>query len=223
MYKITRKYYNSLENVKTIYYTFVNDIKTPYLLVNDILYIKGEETYVPGILDKTIKAFEYVYQNYNNYDYIIRTNISTIVNFDILRHHLIMQNNLEYTGGQTLILSWLDKPAGIVDNKYWGLKYVAGTCIIFSKRFFIKIMKDILYNNKKLDYSIIDDVAIGVFVKENYQNIKIMTMDELYKTNSNYKPKIVFYRNKNDNREHDIINMEKIVNQLLLSKNNITF
>lgn len=55
MYDITSKYYSKFKNVKTVYYKFSNQT----LLNNDILTIEGTETYLPGILDKTIKAFNY--------------------------------------------------------------------------------------------------------------------------------------------------------------------
>jgi hypothetical protein len=220
MYQITRKYYNSLQNVKTIYYTFSDNITTPYLLREDILYIKGKETYLPGILDKTIKAFIYSYKylDIDSYDYIVRTNISTIVNFNLLRHNLKL-NNLDYGGSLKLTLAWLDKASGIVDKRYWGLDYISGTAIIFSNKFFKKMVRDILYNNKKVNYSVIDDVSIGLFVRDNYPDIKLISMDNLYTDNKPYNRHTVFYRNKNENRDNDIINMNQIVSQLLLSKN----
>ena len=59
MYHITRKYYHTFENIKTVYYCFDENITDNYSLIDDILYIKGTEGYIPNILDKTIKAFQY--------------------------------------------------------------------------------------------------------------------------------------------------------------------
>ena len=48
----------------------------------DILYIYGKETYIPGILDKTIQAFDIIHNKMKiPYDFIFRTNISTFVHF----------------------------------------------------------------------------------------------------------------------------------------------
>ena len=53
MYEITRKYYKKFNNVKTIYYKFSSSIEDNYKLEDDILLIKGNESYIPGVLDKT--------------------------------------------------------------------------------------------------------------------------------------------------------------------------
>ena len=70
---ITRKYYSKFSNVKTIYYKFNEDLINEYDLKDDILIIQGKESFIPGILDKTIKAFQYIVDNYT-FDYVIRSN-----------------------------------------------------------------------------------------------------------------------------------------------------
>ena len=45
-----------------------------------MIYIKGEETFIPGILEKTLLAIKISSKNFT-YDYIVRTNISTLVNY----------------------------------------------------------------------------------------------------------------------------------------------
>ena len=60
MYDLTKKYYSKFTNVKTIYYSFDENIIHEYELNDDILRIKGKETYIPGILEKTINAFKYI-------------------------------------------------------------------------------------------------------------------------------------------------------------------
>ena len=51
------KLYN--KNVDTYYYYFDENIKDNYELIENNLKIKGKESWIPGILDKTIKAFKY--------------------------------------------------------------------------------------------------------------------------------------------------------------------
>lgn len=41
MYQTTRSYYHSFIHVKTVYYTFSSTIEDDYILIDDILYIKG--------------------------------------------------------------------------------------------------------------------------------------------------------------------------------------
>jgi hypothetical protein len=224
MYYITRKYYKNLLNVKTYYYCYSNDIDLDYKLVDDLLLIKGEETYVPGILDKTIKTFEYFINNIDEYAYIVRSDISTIINFDLLSNKLSSYFNKSiYTGGLLEKLNWYDYQGGIINNKYFGTNFIQGTCIIFTPN----IIKFIINNKNLLDYSIVDDVALAILLK-NYTNIEpfsICDYNEYYMTpninddinllkhiiNNN---NIIVYRNKNKDRNIDVSQMNMIVNIL---------
>ena len=81
MYNSTRKYYHLFENVKTYYYKYDENITNEYEIKNDIILLRGKENSIVS-LDKTLKALNIF--NCNFFDYIVRTNISTIVNFDLL-------------------------------------------------------------------------------------------------------------------------------------------
>jgi hypothetical protein len=222
MKKISEKYYNILKNVKTIYYKFDNTIKEDYKLDRNLLKIKGNETYVPGILDKTIKAFEYI-KDYD-YDYLVRSNISTIINFKLLDDGLTIKP-VEYSGGEIHNLQWLDEKGGIIDKTNWGLIFVNGTSIIFSK----KIINKLLQNKEKINYKLIDDVSIGLFMRDilNKEATIIKNGAFLYVPNTNGdKPRLtkiisekpyIFYRNRNKTRNIDVSNMKRIVNYLLQS------
>jgi len=219
MYNITSKYYVNFPNVKTIYYTYSNKIKTDYLLQNNILYIKGNETYIPGILDKTIKAFEYFNNEYMNYDYIIRSNISTIINFNLLNLQLQLEH-IDYGGGILNNLNWLDLGSGIIDKTHFGTIYGSGTSIIFSKKAFSKLLE----KKQFLRMNVIDDLSIGILFKEYIQEFNPLTF-----TNPNFfkfvdekniidilkNKKVIFYRNRNSKRENDCKQMNKIISNLL--------
>lgn len=220
MKKITQKYYNVFKNVKTIYYKFDNTIKEDYKLEDGLLKIKGNETFIPGILDKTIKAFDYV-KDYE-YDYLVRSNISTIINFKLLDDRLAIKP-VEYSGGEIHNLQWLDEKSGIIDKIYFGLQFVAGTAIIFSK----KTLRELLQNKQKINYTLIDDVSIGLFMRDILnkpaKNIKNNNFIYVPNTNGNKKRLIkiisekpyIFYRNNNIDRTIDVNNMKLIVNYLL--------
>jgi len=67
-----------------------------------------------------------------------------------------------------------------------------------------------------LDYSVVDDVSFGVFIKKYYNNLiledifkdKLLILDD--KTVINENKKYYFYRNKSLNLFNDVINMDKI-------------
>jgi len=221
MYNITRKYYSRFHNVKTIYYRFNPDIKSDYELIDDVLNIKGEETYVPGILDKTIKAFEYVNKNYT-FDYLVRSNISTIIEFDLLCEEL-QKTPIQYGAGTKMVLNWLDEASGIVDKTYFGTVYGSGTSIILSKNTLSKV----LGNKKFIHYNLIDDVSIGVLFDEQIKDVKKSFTDIRYfysvpdvngdpdKLLALIKDKpYIYYRNRQSSRKIDIEQMKIIADYL---------
>jgi hypothetical protein len=214
MYKLTSKYYKKFNYVKTIFYKFSNKYDSNYMLINDILFIKGEETNLPGILDKTIKAIEY-FKDYN-FDYLIRSNVSTIINFDLLISQLNV--NIHYASGLLLFISdsYEDINYGVIKNIYSNTHYASGTNIILSK----KLVNKILLKKNNIDYNVIDDVSIGYFIKNNFPDIKLFEIKNKFTivnesniNNLDYK-NIIFYRNRNTSRLDDVKNMKYIISNL---------
>ena len=215
MYKLTREYYKKFKNVKTIYYKFNENNKEEYELNLDILDIKGKETFIPGILDKTIKAFKYIYNHYK-FDYIVRSNISTIINFDLLTNYL-KYNKFDYGGGLKMLIHSIEKTYGIVDNSYFGKEYASGTSIIISK----EIVNEIINNQNKINYTVIDDVAIGMLFDENKKfipNEYFMMVpnfnDQNDLINEIKNKKYIFYRNRQSDRKKDLIQMITIIDNI---------
>lgn len=219
MKEITQKYYKKFENVKTIYYKYDEKINEEYLMEGDVLKIKGKETYVPGILEKTVKAMEYVEND--EYNYLVRSNISTIVDFKLLDEEL-KKNPIEYGGGLINNLQRLDENAGIKDNAHFGLNYVSGTAIIMSKN----TLKEMIKQKDKIDYKIVDDVSIGLlmrFLKKEPVLVKEGSFlivsdvngdaDKIVKMISE-KP-YIFYRNRNNDRKTDVKQMRIVIDHLL--------
>jgi len=220
MYNITNEHYKKYKNVKTVYYTFLkNDENTnekyKYDDKKNILYIKGKDTYLPGVLDKTLKAFYYFKDDYKKYDYIVRSNISSIVNFNNLCNEL-ERNPVDYGTSIYLMIhkNYRDPSCGINDDKYQGTEYASGTCIIFSKRIF----EEILLKLNLFDYSVIDDVSIGNFVKNNTK-YKLKVLNKFLISNSDiFKDKninkYILFRNRNNDRNKDIDIMKYIVKNI---------
>ena len=221
MYELTRAYYGQFTNVKTIYYHYSPDQTEEYVLIDDILRIKGTEVFGPAITVKTIKAFEYFEADLFSYDYIIRSNISTIVNYHILQRELY-KTPLDY-GGSINVIKWRDPLAGIVTDELIGLETISGICIILSTLF----VKNMLDHKQFIRFDIMDDVAIGKYAKDfgipitsftdmvqwmpnchgNYDEVKQAIGDTLYQT--------MLYRNRNDeSREIDVHQMSHIITLL---------
>ena len=215
MLKIQQKYVHKHNNVDSFFIKFDNLQNDDIIIKDDIISVKGEEKYL-SILDKTIKSFELLLSN--NYDYFIRTNISTIIDIEKLICSLENVPRTIYYGGARLNrLQWLDPPAGIINHTYWGLLFFVGFNIVLSA----DLVKIMVTNKDKFKYSIIDDVAISIFLYENVSECiinlpKYSFIPDIHPNIDNYKEiekKYVIYRNKTDNnRNDDIIMMNHFVN-----------
>jgi hypothetical protein len=239
MYKCLSELYKLYEEhtdvyVKTVYmkYTEDNNILKgeEFFLDNNILYIRGTESFLPGVLLKTLKGFRYFEKDIYNYDYVIRSNISTIINFKLLAEELRYNPIKFYGGGHKRNLQWLG--GGITDSKWFGTDYIEGTSIIFS----IEAIKYILDNINLVRKDIIDDLAFAILIREHRPDVIVQDLNPSKYAfvpcflNNNHidanaiidmvlNNKIIFYRNKCcQYREIDLIQMNIISNIL---KNNI--
>jgi len=232
MIEVTNLYYNKFKDVDTFYYCYDNTIVNEFEYKDNILYIKGSETWL-GILSKTLSALKICFDN--SYDYVIRSNCSTIVDFDNLKN-ILSSRNYNYAGFHIYDLQWIDPYSGIHDSKLFGLKYVSGTCIILSNQ----CARQLIDHSHLLDCKIVDDISIGLFLKNNCDiypenlcvevlhsaplvNSRPKTIEDyefintlIEKRINEYSP--VFYRNKSWKRGDDIHCMITIVSCLLMKK-----
>jgi hypothetical protein len=225
MMQMQRTYLNRFKNEEvTFYFTQMNNEQTTDLeIIDDFIFVKGEECFL-NILKKTVTSMKYIIQN-QNIDFLIRTNISTIINIKNLKEFLVNVPKENYYGsGIYLTLLNLAEPYGVVDNSLFGTTFGQGTCIILSK----DIVQDICDNSDKLRYDIIDDLSIGVYL--NKAKPDIINNSSVYKPSmfnselqnfKNISNNYIIYRNrafacsKNETRNDDVSNM-KYITQILL-------
>lgn len=161
MYEITSPYYQQFNDVTTVYYSYQEDLEEPFKREGDRLLIKGKEEYGPAIMEKTVRAFEYFQSTLSTYDYVVRSNISTIIRFDLLEKHLVNQT-IAY-GGFMKDLQWTDPSCGIHDSRWFGTLYASGICILFSSHTILHLLE----NRTQINKEVIDDIAFGIFAKEH--------------------------------------------------------
>ena len=210
--------------VKQLFICFNNDITKPVEEDGNILYIKGKETFIPGILDKTIKAMEYCFNNYD-FDYLVRSNISTVIDFKKIPFYKIPLDKIGYASSLVLDLQRLDPKSGIHNKLLFGTKFASGTNIILNKLG----VKYILDNKELINMNIIDDVSIGLLMKKITTPIKVCSTFILnVSTPGNHSinkcstfifnkldKKGTIFRNKSKSRKTDVKRIKKIVNTLL--------
>jgi len=220
MQKSTQQFYGRMtSNIDTYYYCFQKDLNELFRFdaSKRILYIRGQESYSPGTLDKTIKVFHYFEDHLPKYDYVVRSNISTLVDFEELLPQLD-KTPIDYGGGLINELSWMDPRSGVHDETYFGTKYASGTCMIFST----DCIRRIIEKSYLMQYDLVDDLAIGVFIKNHLPYIgdpvlihRFVFVPDLQGDEDKLKDFVqsndpIFYRNHNGNRALDADQMSAL-------------
>ena len=78
-----KTYMNKHSHIKAYFIKYKEDLKENIIQNEDTIYVKGNESLIPGCLDKTIKSIEYVLNNCE-FDFIFRTNMSSVVDLNKL-------------------------------------------------------------------------------------------------------------------------------------------
>ena len=141
---------------------------------NDILF-QEKETFIPGIFNKTIRSLNVC--NYTNYDYIIRTNMST---FFYIPGLLLFLQNANTAQIYAPLVKYSD---------HYHYTFPVGFCIIIHKSNVDKLMYNLStikmnYNDKFNSYP--DDVLFGIIFKElniaydNSIKSSLIRSDEIY-------------------------------------------
>jgi len=159
MMEQTRRYYKTLPLVRTVYYVF-DDVEHP-TLEEDLLRIPGRESYIPGILDKTLEAFKFFGRELDRYTGVVRSNVSTLVPFESLRERLFERSGeLHYGGTVVANYSHNEVPDWPVERGI--MPFVHGTCIFLSPC----LVKHILSEINRVNRKYVDDLSLGLFVAE---------------------------------------------------------
>jgi hypothetical protein len=243
MKKIQTEYYSNFPNVKLYFVENDEKQKEKIRVVDNIIYVKGTE-HILHILYKTIAGMKWLKNNIDC-DWFIRTNLSSIININVLEgalnrflnsgHKSLFTGPIIMTTTILNILSGISndikdiddrfslvvidkkKSAGINDYKYVNHQFVSGSCIILSKDMFY----DICDNSHLIKYFLPDDVGLSEYFVEYHPETAYSLNLSYAKDISEPEDDICLYRfHSYIDRSQDIINMEKIVNALLKNEKN---
>jgi hypothetical protein len=215
MLSIQRSYLHKFPTITTYFIDFRENQTNPIEVENDFIYVKEKDTFI-NITYKTIEAIKYAVKHIK-FDYMIRTNMSTIINIPkLISYCSTLRKTKIYTGGVLHTLQWIDKKCGIIDDTYWGTRFISGTSIIMS----YDVVSFMANHKSNITYDIIDDVAIGIFINKYIPSALYSELPYFCTVPKNIKPseiykKFVFFRNRAyKNRVGDVKNM-KIIRNLL--------
>ena len=167
------------------------------------LYFPFKETYpAPGLLQKTIGALEYLNENQISYDIILRTNLSSLINWKAFSKFIDnnISNQYFYAG-----VPYKDK-------------HISGCCMIMSSY----IANILLENKNSFNYSEPDDWVINLWLlssdinnKINYQYINSIRPNNDNEISDALNKNIIHFRfhagytNENIKRNKDHRDMKK--------------
>jgi len=217
MLQVQRSYLHNFPNVHSFFVAFRESQQESIVVDNDFIYVKGKEEFL-RITHKTIEAMHLALELYPDVDFVIRSNISTVMNIPaLLEYCASLPKDNVYTGGRMLNLLWLDPKSGIHDKtlkELWNTRFVQGTSIILSN----DVAKHMVKNKKNIRHDIVDDVSIGVYIKDYLPDSYYDKYYPVYLENINDKDNVdsrgVFFRNRTENRHTDADQMGMIVSEL---------
>lgn len=168
---------------------------------------KGVESYHPGILDKTIMAILHMWAP--QYQFLVRSNVSTIVNWQVLLPLLAAHARQLQLGGGKIIKSFR--------LHQFGKTFVQGTAMIMAAQVVNELVACVETVNRKF----MDDVALTQVVKGKVKQLhdfgnyyKVTSKD--YTPNAADAARYAFFRNKTHaSRGHDVQRMRAITQQLI--------
>jgi len=184
------------------------------VIENNTLYLQGEESF-ENILLKTLNSMDYFLHidNKIQYDFIVRTNLSSIWDFDKLQSYLetLPKNNI-YTGHIG--------PYYHLQHHHFLFYFIGGMGIIMSRD-----VCQLLLENRHIAESFknMDDIDIGYTMNQlnisilPFQYGKIDSLANFEETKEFIKQKdVIFYRAKSSShdRSEEPIYMKKIVELL---------
>jgi hypothetical protein len=208
---VWRSYMNSRSNIHCYFIECITDESKVYPYIeNNTIYFKGVESR-QNILIKTINAMEYFMNSGVQYDFIVRTNLSTVWDFDTLNRYINTLPKEKIYAGST-------GPFYNPDNYNVWFYFVGGMGIIMSN----DVCKLIIENRKTAEsFKIIDDIDIGYALSKI--NIPILSKEFLIVSSlADFEQKReiiktrreIFYRAKSstENRVDESTYMLKIMN-----------
>jgi len=140
-------------------------------IANKTLFIRGDECLIPGILHKTVEALSFFLRELRSlraqpdgciippYNFIWRTNLSSVLDFAGLERYLGTINSSGFYGG------YVGKTVSVDENIF----FASGAGFLMSR----DVAEYLVLNKDSLRWDLIDDVAIGALLEPRYGIVPI--------------------------------------------------
>ncbi len=197
---IPKYFVNYKQDIKYFFLEYKKDMVQDIFEENDYIYVKGEESVVPGVIIKLKKCVDYINKNYD-YEYIVRANLSTIFNLNRL---LDLYNNI---------------PKTMFGGYYIFNSFISGVAIFISKDLTEKIIISANENDPANEDNVLTNTAKNQKVKLfklnntnfNYKYLEILMTDNEINNEDN---ETLMYRITTSNNETDINNFVALMKKI---------
>lgn len=187
--KIWSSYMNCDPDHFEVYFIHADPSLSSHNIDGNHLYLPGEESYKPGILMKTILALESFLPRLDEFDFIIRTNLSSFYIFPRLLNCLKTLPTTRCYGGQIMHF----RPEWNRGKDY--KRFVSGAGIIMSSDIARMMVeeKDVILEKSQ---TLADDEIMGHFVES--KNIPFISIQR-----KDFASRLAWYQGKNAIGERD--------------------
>ncbi len=196
--KIWRSYMLSDPEHFEVYFIRGNpDLETPYEIQDSNLTVKTAESYIPGIVNKTVLSIEALMPRLKEFDYVIRTNLSSFYVFPQL---LAFLKTLPRTNCYSAFVRYT--PAEW-HPKFGKIVFGSGCGMILSRDLAERLVEEkeeIFKYNTELP----DDVLIGLFFQTRkirpiaYEYVEFSSLRNWYYEKNKIKPASFHFRAKSN-------------------------
>jgi hypothetical protein len=140
------------------YVEFNSNIEDDIFVEKNTIFVKGNETFAPGLFEKTLKSMKYIVENFE-FSYLMRTNLSTFLNLENVHSFIFsleQQKSQKYFGGFT-----------IEDVVFTKKNIVSGTGI-FASNDIVNYLISKYEDNRK--YELPDDVLFSNIIYDTHNS-----------------------------------------------------
>lgn len=175
------------------------NLSVPWIITDDVIWSKTQETWRPGILNKTILSMEAMLPRIREFDYIIRTNLSSFYVFPRLLQFLSSCPRSNFYGGS-------DAAPSIGSGCGFILSPDLVELLVQNKQ---KFMNDSSHN---------DDMLIGIFLRDrgiklHYHHRVAFPTPALWENYlNNFHDNFFHFRLKGPDHEYEIYLYAKLIN-----------
>mgnify|MGYP005850001447 CR=1 FL=1 len=214
--KVWRAYMHEYPEIESYFIKSDPQLQTKYKVEKDVIWIKQKESYIPGVLYKTLGSLEFFQAKLGfslenpqerNFDYVLRTNLSSF--YDLPKLLLRLEKLPK------------KKCYAAVKGESDGIIYGSGSGFILST----DVIKFLIDNQKKIKDNYQDDIAIGDILYDTFGLIELSRLnavsiknfaqnDEKIKDHFHFRLKICSVENESKLRLH----RERYLAQELLYK-----